>query len=245
MALSTFERYWDEQVLLLHNHSTDRTLTKQRFGKIFTDAWDKAATPVNIKAGFRATGIYPFNPSIILHEAFAPSIVTHNEDAQVSNVVTLTEMPPSDPVSKKKNKTRKSSPFPGTSGTVAPTKRIPYILSSGNEDGADLERNAIIAPSQGTPQYLHTKLISKHPVNYMQIADWAVILKTNLFNVKQPSTWDDKKSATCSSGQKKRTNHLPKKSEENWPCFTCQRDDMQDVQACVLSKHTPTKLALD
>jgi len=48
--------------------------SKHSFGKIFTEAWDKAATPANIKAGFFATGIHPFNPSISPDEAFAPSL---------------------------------------------------------------------------------------------------------------------------------------------------------------------------
>jgi len=87
------EHYWDKQCLLFYNHSTNRTLAKQRFGKIFTETWDKADTPANIKAGFRATGIYPFNPSIIPDEAIAPSLVTHNEDAQVSKIVTVFETP--------------------------------------------------------------------------------------------------------------------------------------------------------
>jgi hypothetical protein len=59
------EHYWKEQVLLFYDHSTDRTFTKQRFGKIFTEARDKAGTPANNKAGFHATGIYPFNPSFL------------------------------------------------------------------------------------------------------------------------------------------------------------------------------------
>jgi hypothetical protein len=50
VALSASEHYWDEQALLFYNHNTDRTLNKQRFGKIFTAAWDKAATPANIRA---------------------------------------------------------------------------------------------------------------------------------------------------------------------------------------------------
>jgi hypothetical protein len=57
IALSAFKHYCDEQALLFYNHSRDRTLTKQRFGKILSDAWHKAATPAKIKAGFRATGI--------------------------------------------------------------------------------------------------------------------------------------------------------------------------------------------
>ncbi|CAH1998137.1 unnamed protein product [Acanthoscelides obtectus] len=40
--------------------------------------WDKAATPANVKAGFEATGIFPFNPDRIPEEVYAPSIPTHN-----------------------------------------------------------------------------------------------------------------------------------------------------------------------
>jgi hypothetical protein len=83
------EHYWDNQFLLFCSHNTDRTLAKQRFGEIFTETWDKADTPANIKAGFRATGIYPFNPLIIRDEAIAPSLVTHNEDAQASKTVSV------------------------------------------------------------------------------------------------------------------------------------------------------------
>jgi hypothetical protein len=46
-----------------------------------------------MKAGFCANGIYPIIPSIIPDETFAPSLVTHSEDARVSNVVTLIETP--------------------------------------------------------------------------------------------------------------------------------------------------------
>jgi hypothetical protein len=65
----------DELVLLFYNHITDRTLTKQKFGKIFTEARDKAATPDNIKTGFRAPDICPFNSSIITDERLLPSLV--------------------------------------------------------------------------------------------------------------------------------------------------------------------------
>ncbi|CAH1966940.1 unnamed protein product [Acanthoscelides obtectus] len=47
---------------------------------LFTEfkVWDKAATPANVKAGFEATGIFPFNPDRIPEEEYAPSIPTHN-----------------------------------------------------------------------------------------------------------------------------------------------------------------------
>jgi hypothetical protein len=82
----SFEHYYDEQVLLFYNHSTDCALTKQKFSTIFLESWYKAATPTNIKGGYRATGMYPFNPSIIPDKTFAPSHVTHNEDFKSSMI---------------------------------------------------------------------------------------------------------------------------------------------------------------
>jgi hypothetical protein len=148
-VLGQFGHYWDEQVLLFYSHSTDCTLTKWRFGKIFAEAWDKAATPANIKAGFCATGVYPFDPSIIPDKAFASSLVTQNEGAQVSNIVTVFEIAAAAPLSQKK--TCKTSPVPGTSCRVAPSTSNPDMVSTGREDAADMNKNAIITPSQQTP----------------------------------------------------------------------------------------------
>jgi len=120
--------------------------SKQRFGKIFTEAWDKAATPANIKIGFRATSIHPFNPSITPDEAYAPSLVRQNDDAQVSNIATVLETPAAAPLSQKK--TRKASPVHGTSSRVAPSTSNPDVVSASKEDVADRKRNAIITPSQ-------------------------------------------------------------------------------------------------
>ncbi|KAJ2949421.1 hypothetical protein O0L34_g15337 [Tuta absoluta] len=73
----SFEYFWDEEVLKYWGHHEDRRITKQRFGVIFSKVWDKAMTPANIKAGFEATGIYPFDPTRIPDEAYAPSLPTH------------------------------------------------------------------------------------------------------------------------------------------------------------------------
>ncbi|VEN46250.1 unnamed protein product [Callosobruchus maculatus] len=72
----SFEYYWDEEVLKYWSLHEDRKITKQRFGILFSKAWDKAATPANIKSGFEATGIFPFNPERIPEEVYAPSIPT-------------------------------------------------------------------------------------------------------------------------------------------------------------------------
>lgn len=63
------------------NYSNDitfnRPIKKYQFGKIFTNVWNKAATPKNISSGFEATEIYPFNPNRIPGEAYAPSNLSH------------------------------------------------------------------------------------------------------------------------------------------------------------------------
>jgi hypothetical protein len=123
------------------NQSTHPTLNKPRSGQVFTVAGDTRATPANIKAGFCATSIHPFNISIIPDETFVPSLVPHNDDAQV--LVTMTETPVLLP-----QKTLKAPPVPDK---VGPTKTNPDVLSTNNGADGDPETNSITAPSQETP----------------------------------------------------------------------------------------------
>ena len=46
-----------------------------KFCTLFNTAWIKAMTPNNIQSGFRACGIYPFNPSEIPATAYLPNCV--------------------------------------------------------------------------------------------------------------------------------------------------------------------------
>jgi hypothetical protein len=71
------------------------------------------------------------------------------------------------------------------------------MLSSCKEDGADRERNAIVAPSQQTSQHSRVltpnsfqgirstprKLLMKAS-KVVSLNNWATLLKTNIFNVK-------------------------------------------------------------
>jgi hypothetical protein len=75
----------------------------------------------NITAGHRATGVYLINPSVISDSTFAPSVLTHSEDAQICNVVTASET--STAALLLQQKTRKDCTVPGTSGNVVSTNR--------------------------------------------------------------------------------------------------------------------------
>ncbi|CAH2000356.1 unnamed protein product [Acanthoscelides obtectus] len=67
--------------LWLKQHA-GRLITRYQFGELLSDCWGKSATPENATSGFRATGIYPFNPDIIPDYAF--SIADHVDANEMS-----------------------------------------------------------------------------------------------------------------------------------------------------------------
>ena len=85
----SFEHFWDLELLKYWRADPDRSLTKARFGVVCTPAYHQSFTISNIANGFRATGIYPFNPDAIPECAFAPSSVTledmptHSADSSI------------------------------------------------------------------------------------------------------------------------------------------------------------------
>ena len=51
-----------------------RVVTRYEFSRLFGKVWEKSKTITNVIAGFRCTGIYPFNPfHIYLHPGLAPN----------------------------------------------------------------------------------------------------------------------------------------------------------------------------
>lgn len=83
----SYEHYWDQEVPLYAYQHSKQKLTKMRFNKIFTTVWYKCMTQNNIVNGFRATGLYPYDPNVIPEEAYAPSMLTQLPDPglQASN----------------------------------------------------------------------------------------------------------------------------------------------------------------
>ena len=106
----------------------------------------KAATPASKNARFRATGTYPFNPSIAPDDSFAQSFETESENALFFSVVTVTGTPAPPAVLSHKQPRRASSVL-ATSGKAAPTKTNSHMFFSSKPDVDDTERNAIISVS--------------------------------------------------------------------------------------------------
>ena len=64
---------------LFKRRNPELSITKYRFGSLFTAAWGQTATTANAISGFRACGIYPYNPDAIPDEAYAPAETTERE----------------------------------------------------------------------------------------------------------------------------------------------------------------------
>ena len=59
------------------------------FWEVFSPSWNQAMTAKNIMAGFRNTGIYPYDPLAIPHSSMAPSEVTDYGEKKLLLVLVL------------------------------------------------------------------------------------------------------------------------------------------------------------
>ncbi|KAI4455452.1 hypothetical protein MML48_9g00007883 [Holotrichia oblita] len=101
------------------------------------EAWDRSATPSNIKSGFRSTGIFPFDRNIFTEQDFLCSFVTdrpeNNANESKSNTSQILSQNENNASQGKVqnadgNSSAPKSPEPGTSGTqfVSPEVLRPY-----------------------------------------------------------------------------------------------------------------------
>ncbi|XP_045771781.1 uncharacterized protein LOC123871831 [Maniola jurtina] len=72
----SFEHHWDQELIKYVSQHPERTLNKTSFNVVLSQVWSKCMTITNISNGFRATGLYPYNPDAIPEEAFAPSALS-------------------------------------------------------------------------------------------------------------------------------------------------------------------------
>ncbi|XP_064292309.1 uncharacterized protein LOC135309819 [Plodia interpunctella] len=72
----SFEHHWDQELIKYVSQHPERTVNKTSFNVILSQVWPKCMTITNISNGFRATGLYPYNPDAVPEEAFAPSALS-------------------------------------------------------------------------------------------------------------------------------------------------------------------------
>lgn len=209
----SFEYHWDDEVMLYWSNNGERAITKQRFGKILNKVWDKSMTPSNIKSGFQATGIFPFNPNAIPEESFAPSIPTERPEPLAT-----------------------STPQPTTSAVASRTTAL--ILSPEANDPIedaildaedDSEAVASFTDLLPTPKKRTGRIVKRKPA----INSRAVVLKKPLFKEKQDGSSTKKPKETENTTEESRASVSRQKTmKESWFCHICEEDRVEDMRLC-------------
>ena len=71
-----FKTYYNEGINAWMRQNPGCPITISDLAPIMSTSWDRAATPVNIKSGFRSTGIHPFDTNVFQESDFAGAFVT-------------------------------------------------------------------------------------------------------------------------------------------------------------------------
>lgn len=247
-----FEHYWDEAVLLYWSNHGDRTITKQRFGTLFSGVWDKCMTPSNIKSGFRATGIYPFNPNILPDEAYAPSTVTEINIHFEGN--SCTEPAHVDVSQNNSNQQPECSRAP-----ILPCHEEEELVEEILGDVIDHSSSSSLDDSFKSLLPTPQKEVARATKRKASINCRAIELKKSLFPKSSRTHLPKKASCTkgkisytkenasksCKQKHQARTHseRLPKAStsapdqnQESWYCDLCKEDRVIDMRKCKLCK---------
>ena len=67
-VFSSLKTHWKEVCHDYLQQHPGRVITKYQFSSLFSTAWGKALMPLSIISGFKCTGVYPFNPQIVLEK---------------------------------------------------------------------------------------------------------------------------------------------------------------------------------
>ena len=59
------KEHWKQECHKFYSKNPGRVINKLNFNGIFRNVWLKSITPENVVAGFRKTGVYPFNRNAI------------------------------------------------------------------------------------------------------------------------------------------------------------------------------------
>lgn len=227
----SFEHHWDSELLLFKEQNPDKKLTKARFNIILTTVWSKCMTHSNITSGFRATGLYPFNPHAIPETAFAPSVLSE-APAPVPDVMDVENSPPRF----SSRPTASETPQPSTSmqeqridHTPKRSSKMFYRMvygssSSDDEDNVPLAqvkgasfKQLLPTPAKNTEK---TPTVRRKAINYR-----GTPVTRDLFNKKKI----EKKTSKM---KKTKGAESSKENRESWYCHACKQEEETAMRMC-------------
>ncbi|KAJ8943081.1 hypothetical protein NQ314_009830 [Rhamnusium bicolor] len=235
----------DEVVKCFSKYPDEHSVSKMRFGRIFSTVWDKTMTPSNIKAGFRATGIYPLNREAIPEVAFAPSSITNQDQGQ-------------EPEQQQRNNVMLSTSREEISSPAGPsTSGLQKKLRDANSGDSSSDSDSHISLQDESSDDLNSEeetaqdATSDHNISFTDMLITPDKAVTNAKRLRKPYInsraqvitidffWcEDKNKATSKANINKRaaTSKIatPKTKimKESWFCKLCREDRPADMRLC-------------
>ena len=105
-CFSPLKAAWSNECQIFMTKNPGKIVNRYNFTSIFAKAWTRAMTPSNIVAGFRSTGVCPFNRYAILHGDSSA-----DRSCNLSKATGLTYIPLFSPAPRRRH-SFKSSPIP-------------------------------------------------------------------------------------------------------------------------------------
>lgn len=210
----SFEHHWDAEVLSFLDQNRDKKLTKARFNIILSSVWSKCRTNSNITSGFRATGLYPFNPQDIpettVHCNFHRTVYGTSSSSEESDGLPLIQL--------KRNDFYDLLPTPVKVQTKIPTKRrkaINYRSTAVTKDLFDKYNDEKRKPSNKRKK-------NRPEENFSEGKKYRTEKEKskNTSNQKKAKIVSAKKSAAI----KDTTQY-----QSSWYCHACEEDRMDDA----------------
>ena len=79
-VFSSLKSHWQNVCHDYLQKHPGKVITKYQFSKLFSEAWCKAIIPLSIINGFKYSGVYPLNPTVVLNKCPATSSIIENDD---------------------------------------------------------------------------------------------------------------------------------------------------------------------
>lgn len=201
----SFEAHWDQELFRYWDTYPEKHLNKPIFN-IISRVWPKCMTPENIQSGFRATGLYPFDPSAIPDCAFAPSLVS--------------ELPLPANILENKSQTEETS---DSDDNIA-LATLKQKLQKANDEHVAKTLNMSFQELLPTPHNKNSKIkkVRRKAINYK-----AQKVTKDLFNNETTCT----STIPCTSKVKP---SVPASQPESWYCPACGEDKQIDMRMCII-----------
>jgi DNA-directed RNA polymerase subunit RPC12/RpoP len=192
-------------------------VSKASWSWLFKEAWNSAVTKENIVSGFKACGIFPYNPATIPKKAYQPSTSWKPQ----TTAILIPDMP--------------AAEVPPSTHSVEPSTSQEVTLSGLEAASPDVEQSNIAAtitlgetPADSSWTEAVDSVFELQPVTIIpkekksrMITSHRVLTSSDYVQQKRDS--EEERSKTKAGGKRKGSRHVKESDENEYLCAVCSK----------------------